>query len=158
MVIGKTNTGGAQALPSPIRFKIPMLPTSMNKLYGVNYRLHSIYLTNEARYWKSKAKLFIPSFSINQHSKVYINIDVMSDWYFKNGNIKKQDVQNFVKVVVDAISEKCGFDDSRVWSFSANKYQSTEQCVWVSMGVLSEENGKAPESVEKGQSPTAKKH
>jgi Holliday junction resolvase RusA-like endonuclease len=124
-------------LPPPLSFKLPF-PPSMNGLYGINFRTRSVYLTNDARYWKSKAKLLIPRFDCKPDCKVYLNMDVRNEWYFKNGKQKKSDVQNLVKVVVDAVSEKCGFDDSQVWSFSCNKIQSNEQSVQITMGVIDE--------------------
>lgn len=139
--------------PAPLSFTLPY-PPSMNSLYGINYRTRSVYLTNDARYWKSKAKLLIPHYPIPSFGRIFIELQARNHWYCKNGNIRKADVHNLVKVVVDAISEKCGFDDSQVWSFSCNKVESNEQTVAVTMGVLNE--ARSEEGV-KGEAGTSTK-
>ena len=62
---------------------------------------------------------------------MYLN--VYTNWFYKNGNQKKSDIHNLIKVVVDALSERLGFDDSQVWSFVANKIQSTENYCWITL-------------------------
>lgn len=138
-------------MPSPttsLVCKIPLLPTSMNKLYAINYRTRSVYMTPEARNFKSQAKMFIKPYSVGKNDKLSFSLDVHTDWYFKNGNLRKADIQNLIKVVVDAVSERLGFDDSQVFSFSANKIQSTENYCTVTLEKTNEEN----RNVEKTQS------
>ena len=117
------------SLPSSVSsktWKIPLLPVSMNKLYAINYRTKQVYMTPEARQFKSQAKLFISSFATTKTDKLSLRLDINTDWYFKNGNPKRSDIQNLIKVVVDMLSERLGFDDSQIWSFTANKIQSSE--------------------------------
>lgn len=136
--VGVDNEKGAHLQPSPTSFSLPF-PPSMNGLYGVNYKMRCVYLTNDARYWKSKAKLFIPAFKCSETHKIKISLKMLNNWFFKNGKQKRVDVQNLIKVVVDAISEKCGFNDCQVWTFSAQKIQSTtEQSVFVQMEIQDE--------------------
>jgi Holliday junction resolvase RusA-like endonuclease len=117
-------------------WRIPMLPVSMNKLYAINYRTKQVYMTPEARQFKSQAKLFVSPFEIKSSDRLEMKLDVHTDWYFKNGNPKKSDIQNLIKVVVDMLSERLGFDDSQVWIFTANKIQSTENFCWVEITKL----------------------
>jgi len=117
-------------------WRIPLLPVSMNKLYAINYRTKQVYMTPEAREFKSKAKLFISSFETTKTDKLSLKLDINCDWYFKNGNPKRSDIQNLIKVVVDMLSERLGFDDSQVWSFSANKIQSSENFCWLELTKL----------------------
>ena len=119
-------------------WRIPLLPVSMNKLYAINYRTKQVYMTPEARQFKTQAKLFISSFATTKTDKLSLKLDIHTDWYFKNGNPKRSDIQNLIKVVVDMLSERLGFDDSQIWSFSANKIQSTENYCWVT---LEKQNG-----------------
>lgn len=139
----------------PLCFSLPF-PPSMNGLYGINFQMRSVYLTNDARYWKSKAKLMIPKIPFVA-DKYYVELEFHNSWYFKNGKMKKSDVQNLIKIVVDAICEKLGFDDSLVWLFSAVKIQSDKPKVQVKLGVLHETDGKEAESVEKVESGSSKK-
>jgi Holliday junction resolvase RusA-like endonuclease len=114
-------------------WRIPLLPVSMNKLYAINYRTKQVYMTPEARQFKSQAKLFISSFETSKTDKLSLRLDIHTDWYFKNGNPKRSDIQNLIKVVVDMLSERLGFDDSQVWSFTANKIQSSENFCWLEL-------------------------
>jgi Holliday junction resolvase RusA-like endonuclease len=114
-------------------WKIPLLPVSMNKLYAINYRTKQVYMTPEARQFKTQAKLFISSFATTKTDKLSLRLDINTDWYFKNGNPKRSDIQNLIKVVVDMLSERLGFDDSQIWSFSANKIQSNENFCWLEL-------------------------
>jgi len=96
----------------------------MNALYGVNFRTKTVYLTNEARYWKTKAKLFIPNINLQEGTYLTVSVEVTAPWFFKNGKPKKADVQNLGKVILDAISERCGFDDCLIWNIGLRKVHS----------------------------------
>lgn len=51
-----------------------------------------------------------------------------SSWYIKSGDIRKKDIQNFNKALLDSIFEAFQsindeVDDSQIWSYSANKIE-----------------------------------
>ena len=123
------------SLPSPTlkTWKIPLLPTSMNKLYAINYRTRSVYMTHEARTFKSQMKMFISAYPVSINDKLSFSLDVYTNWYHGNGNLKKSDIQNLIKVVVDSVAERLGFNDAQVFSFSANKIQSIENYCTVTL-------------------------
>ncbi len=123
------------SLPSSVskKWKIPCLPVSMNKLYAINYRTKQVYMTPEARQFKTQAKLFISPFLVAKEDRLSLKLDVNTNWFFKNGSLKRSDIQNLIKVVVDMLSERLGFDDSQIWSFSANKIQSSENFCWLEL-------------------------
>jgi Holliday junction resolvase RusA-like endonuclease len=129
------------SLPSSISktWKVPFLPPSMNKIYGINFQKRSVYMMPEARTFKSQAKMCIGNFPTSKNDKLSLSLSVHTDWYFKNGNLRKADIQNLIKVVVDAVSERLGFDDAQVFSFSANKIQSTENYCTVTLEKQNEE-------------------
>lgn len=135
---------GSSSPPSPTTsyvrksWRIPMVPPSMNKLYAINYRTKSVYMTPEARDFKSKAKMFMTSMNVSSSDRFTLQLDVHTNWMCKNGNIKKVDVHNMIKVVTDAVSERLGFDDSQIFSFTANKVQSNENYCTVT---LEKQNG-----------------
>jgi Holliday junction resolvase RusA-like endonuclease len=116
-----------------VKWKIPLLPTSMNKLYAINYQKRTVYMTPEARNFKTQCKLFITPYHVSGNDKLSMEIDIHSDWFFKNGNLKKSDLQNMIKILIDAVSERLGFDDSQVWTMTANKIQSTTKCVHITL-------------------------
>jgi len=50
-----------------------------------------------------------------------------NEWYYKNGKPKKQDLGNLDKLLIDAIMEHIGWDDSRVWIFQHWKVQDCKE-------------------------------
>lgn len=131
------NLSPASSLKS---WRIPFLPPSMNKLYGINFQKRSVYMMPEARTFKSNAKMCIGNYSVGKNDKLSFSLNVYTNWFFGNGNQKKADIQNLIKVVVDATSERLGFDDCQIWSFSASKHQSTENYCTVTLEKTNEEN------------------
>lgn len=65
----------------------------------------------------------MPKKEIKENVKLGLEFSIRGNWYFKNGAFKKLDLQNLEKILIDAIAEKYGFDDCRVWWKSAEKEQ-----------------------------------
>lgn len=108
-----------------VEFRLPAPPPSMNSIYNILYFKRRVEMKPEVRAYKNQAKMYVPMFSTEKSDKVGISMSVAQDWFFKNGAIKKQDVQNMAKVLVDVVAEKMGFDDSQVWTFTLEKVQDT---------------------------------
>lgn len=119
-----------------ISFTIPGLPLSMNAMYQVLWHQRRIELKQEARAWKSKAKEFIPKFHVKKDERVSVEFLFFGTWLNKDGGIMKRDVTNREKLVLDAISEKCGFDDSQVWSRTVSKVHDQRERVQVRLFIL----------------------
>lgn len=115
-----------------VSFTIPFLPPSVNSLYGIQGgKRVRVFLKSEARQFKERAKLFMPKKEIKTDCKLGLEFSVRGNWYFKNGNFKKLDLQNLEKILIDSISEKYGFDDCRVWWKKAEKEQFDDEGVRV---------------------------
>lgn len=86
-------------------------------------------------------KPYVPEFKVQDEQVVRITVCVEQNWFFKNGKLKKQDVSNMLKVLIDLVAEKQGWDDARVWEVRMEKMQA-EVCerayVTVEVGDLSE--------------------
>lgn len=120
VVAGKEN-------PVSVTFRLPSPPPSMNSLYNVMFNQRMITMKPEARLYKNQMKMCVPKITVATDAKVSLTLDVTQDWFYKNGKIKKQDVHNMSKVLVDLICEKMGFDDSQVWSFSMTKTDNKKE-------------------------------
>ena len=106
----------------------------MNSIYNVMFGLRRIELKPEVRLYKNNMKVYVPAWELSHDEMVAVELEVVENWFFKNGNFKKADVQNVGKVLIDLISEKQGWDDSQVWSFGATKKHSeAERCVNVTL-------------------------
>lgn len=97
-----------------LSFTIPTLPPSSNSLYNVLFNQRRVELKPEARAWRSVAKEFIPPFKVKEAEWVDVCILLTGDWLTKEGKIRKTDVTNREKLILDAICSKQGWDDSQV--------------------------------------------
>lgn len=109
------------------KFIIPSVPSSMNAMYNYVWKGHlEVILKPDVRTWKDKAKLFIKPLKLPEKFKAELSLTFYIPCYYKNGNVKKIDTANLLKVTQDAICEKLGFDDCHVWKNVLEKIDSTE--------------------------------
>lgn len=94
-----------------IRFMLPSLPNSVNSLYQVIFSQRRVELKPECRRWKSETKSHVPRFEISEGSSVEVNAVFYFPFHYKNGKPRVFDVTNLLKLLLDCIAEKCGFND-----------------------------------------------
>lgn len=118
-----------------VKFKVSFLPTSVNRMYSYNHHTKTMYLTEEARHFKMAIKLACPKIQfISDKPKIRIEIWYHSPtWICKNGKFRKRDIQNMDKILIDAISERLGVDDSHIWFHSGEKVISEKEFteIWI---------------------------
>lgn len=125
-----------------ISFRLPTPPPSMNSAYNVLFAKRRIEMKPEVRSYKTCMKMYVPKFEVGELDKVSITMTVSQDWFYKNEGMKKQDIQNMVKVLIDLIAEKQGWDDKHVWEFTVKKFQDViHNGVYVEERILNGENG-----------------
>ena len=123
-----------------IKFTIPLMPPSMNSLYNVIFSMKRIELKPEIRLWKSQAKQYVPVWKQSDEPNsgwLYFKADVYTNIYFKNGKVRKLDLQNLEKCLIDTICEKIGIGDEYIREKSARKIDSEMDKIEVEMGFLS---------------------
>jgi Holliday junction resolvase RusA-like endonuclease len=130
------------APPNRIRFVLPSLPMSINSLYQIIYGQRKVELKPECRTWKTKAKAYVPTFKIADSSTIRLDVTFSFPWHHKNGKLRKFDSQNLLKLLIDAVSEKIGIDDSRIKSGSWSSVDSPDERVEVVLTEM-EENSHA---------------
>lgn len=124
--------GAAVKQGGELIFTLPSLPPSSNAIYQVIYSQRRIEMKPEVRLWKSRAKAFIPTWPIPEGEELDLEFRMEGNWLYKNGKPKRMDVQNLLKVVIDALCEKWGVDDSRVRQIRAVRVQGEMERVVVS--------------------------
>lgn len=62
--------------------------------------------------------LFIPRIELSPDSLIRADVTFHYRHYHRNGKLKRRDTHNGIKVILDLIAEKCGFDDSIIKSGS----------------------------------------
>lgn len=121
-----------QDLPTKlVRIDIPFLPPGINSNYGFGNR--KVYKTRETTDWSEKAGLIIGS-TINA-----------SGWNYQEGREyglvliwsgTKLDVDAPVKVIMDTITRKIGFDDKHIKYVSSHKRESKEEGLIAFLGEI----------------------
>lgn len=89
-----------------VTFTLPCLPRSCNSLYQILYAQRRVELRPDVRRFKNDMKLFVPRFAIAEGAEVRVDMA----FYF---DLKKRrmDSPNLIKVIIDLVAEKLGFND-----------------------------------------------
>jgi Holliday junction resolvase RusA-like endonuclease len=96
-------------------FIIPNLPPSVNSIYQIIFHQRRVEMKPDVRRWKTEAKEYIQRLTPLGESYLFnVRADFYYNFFYKNGKVKKFDTQNMMKVLCDAVAEKCGFDDSLI--------------------------------------------
>ena len=113
------------------RFLIPNLPPSVNSIYQILFHLKRVEMKPDVRVWKNQAKMYIPSLKALDDSFVFrLDAVFTYNWFYKNTKIRKFDSQNLLKVLCDAVAEKCGFRDELI-KFGSWQSRHSEDKEWV---------------------------
>lgn len=115
---------------SRYEFLIRAIPPSINGAYGGKAKR---YLTPKVRKFKklveqavySDPKSYFASKSLSGKKLEFKMFVSCSNWFTKDGRIKKNDITNRIKLFEDAVMDALGLDDSHVWSFHVHKISST---------------------------------
>lgn len=97
-----------------VHFTLPSLPLSHNSLYQIIFSQRRVELKDECRRWKSEMKQYVPRFVISEGSSIEITAAFYYPFHYKNGRPRRFDSANLLKLLIDTIAEKCGFDDSLI--------------------------------------------
>ena len=111
-------------------FSIPGIPPSYAKSFKINHNLRQIYLSQEARRFKDKVKIYMPSnkIKLKDTDRLIIHNKYCQRWYNKtNPEIKKQDVQNLNRLLIDAIFKGLGIDDRNLFCVIDEKVHAPDE-------------------------------
>lgn len=114
-----------------VRFTLPSLPVTMNSLYQIIYSQRRVELKPECYKWKSEAKRYVPRFKIANGSSVKMDFTFYFPFHYRNGKPRIFDVANLLKLTIDTIAEKCGFNDFNVRLGSWSSVDSVDEKVEV---------------------------
>lgn len=98
-----------------LQFVLPSFPPSVNQLYTVDHNRRLVRLSDNALLWKTRTIPFVKPCRWSTEWLLKLTLDYHSDsWYCKNGKLRRFDVQNLEKLVIDTLFAKWGWDDSRI--------------------------------------------
>jgi len=110
------------------------MPISINGAYaGMGRRFKS----KAYKLWEKISKAYYEDnyneFDIIE-GELLVRYTFHSNFYNKNGTIKKKDAENYVKVLSDQLGHLIPwFDDSAVWKLNIEKVQSDEEFVEITI-------------------------
>ncbi len=109
---------------------IPFKTPTINHLYTQNRWTKQKCLTNEANKLKKEIKEIIDSCAkyvgIPGDTRLKVSIDIFENWECKDGSVKKKDIANREKFLVDAIFQALGIDDRYIFEHTMRKVQSED--------------------------------
>ncbi len=108
--------------------EIPFKTPTINHLYGQ----HGVrkYLKPEARKLREKIGNICLGRSLElptNTSLLEVNVFIYEDWYTKKGDVKRKDVSNREKFLVDSVFGALGIDDKMIFKHTMEKIQSEEE-------------------------------
>lgn len=112
-----------------LEFTVPAVPPSYNESFKINFRAKQIYLSQEAKEFKKLLMLHVPMIDekdFKPNSTLSIDLIFYDNWYYKNGNMRKKDVQNMDKIVIDSLFKLLPVDDCYIWINTNTKVQTLE--------------------------------
>lgn len=132
---------GLLSPPTSITFEIPDLPASVNCIYEFNHANSGLpvrRLKGEYALWKSKMKVYVPRCDWAQGKFLRVELDFQSpSWWYRNGKLKRKDIENLEKLTIDTIFEKLGADDCYIIEKVSKKTIGAADRVVVTLKVFS---------------------
>lgn len=115
-----------------IRIEIPFKTPSVNHLY-FNWKNRRI-LTKEARLLKQQIKELVDKQvsldeyeSIAEMGSLAVSVKIYEDWFTKKNTVKRTDIANREKFLIDAVFDALDSDDRYIFEHSMEKVQSEEE-------------------------------
>ena len=103
---------------------LPLKPPSMNSVYQILYHLRRVEMKPEVRQFKTQVKLYLPPPpNIPADLLLAISLTYHDVWMTKEGKVRKLDLSNLEKVLLDAVCEHVGVDDSHIFKKESLKQE-----------------------------------
>ena len=109
---------------------IPFKTPSVNHLYGS--RGFRRFLTKEAKELRKKIAVIVKKvkeegFMLLNTNNIIVRVEIHENWYTKDGRVKRVDISNREKFLVDSIFEALEIDDKNIFKHTMIKKQSDDK-------------------------------
>ena len=108
---------------------VPFKTPSVNHLYGIN-KGGIKYLKPEAKQMKEKIAEILSGqdfSSLAGATELRAEVHIYENWYTKKNTVKKIDIANREKFLIDAVFDAIGIDDKHIFEEEMKKIQSNEE-------------------------------
>jgi len=107
-------------------FRVNGLPISYNRHFQIVWGIKQCQLSPEAHAYKNRVKMSMPPTN-KIEGQLRIDIAYHYNFYYKNGKLKKIDTANCDKILIDAICERLGCDDSIIKERQVRDYHNDKE-------------------------------
>ncbi|MBE3092792.1 MAG: RusA family crossover junction endodeoxyribonuclease [Chloroflexi bacterium] len=119
---------------------IPFKTPTYNHLHG--HRGFRWYLKPEGKELQKKIKEIVvnslPFFSPDLNKGLKVEVEIYENWLCKDGSIKRKDLDNRQKFLIDCIFNSLDIDDKYIFEHTMRKIQSDEEKAIINIEVLNE--------------------
>ena len=105
---------------------LPNCP-SVNEIYAGNWKIR--YKSKAYKAWVKKAlkEAVWGEWELKEERELKVDIQMYSDWYYKNWNIRRKDLANFFKASVDFVADNIDwFEDKSIFDISGKKLHNND--------------------------------
>ena len=106
--------GIASAEVGRLAFSLPSFPPSINRLYVIDHNRRRVFLSDEALLWRTHMSPNIKPCTLQFQEYKLTLLYQSPRWLVRDGGLRKADVCNLDKLVIDTLCAKWGWDDSRL--------------------------------------------
>ena len=102
-------------------FKIPFKTPTINHLYW--HRGNMKIMTKEAKMLRAEIDAIVPPTPELKDKILRVTVSIYEDWYTKKGEVKRKDVANREKFLMDSVFSSMEIDDKFIFEHHIHKIQ-----------------------------------
>lgn len=115
-----------------MRIELKAFPPSTNKLYF--QKGYKRIKTQEFRVFEQYVNRQVSQYSVVGKNKPFaFHVDFFSNWLTKKGEVRKKDLDNYLKVLIDCVCAALKIDDCFVFEILARKCISLEEKITIDL-------------------------
>ena len=119
--------------------KIPFKTPTVNLMYAT-FNGNRVKSKEANQLSKEVGDIVLNTPTIIIEGKLKVSIEIHSNWYNKDGTIKKRDIANLEKFITDSIFNHLeDMDDKQIFKLVMNKVQSDKEYALIKIEVYNEE-------------------
>ena len=115
---------------------LPFKTPTINHLYW--HRGNIKIMKTEAKELRLEIDNIVASMhcEFNSDDKLKVNVLIYEDWFNLNGSVKKKDIQNREKFLIDSVFKSLSLDDKQIFECTFKKVQSDHDHCIVEINIL----------------------
>jgi len=124
-----------------IKIVIPFKTPSINHLHGHN-KFGAFYLKPEAKELRKKIFDLVKIANVEKlkDEKLKVVVEIHENWFCKNGSVKRVDIANREKFLVDSVFGALELDDKFIFDHTMKKIQSKDEKALIKIYGIKKQN------------------